>query len=236
MPRDDLPLQLVIPPLAARRRLRSAQPGSADEVGSRCVQGLGVRPELILTSAAELFRDRGFHAVGVDDIGRAAGITGPAVYRHFPSKVAILIAVFDRIIERLLAGGETQLAGGRSPRRRLELLVAFHVDFVLSERALIAVYAGEENSLPTGDRRRLRRRQRLYLEHWVEELRRLRPELADATARAAVRSVLGMLNSVAYFDAGLPREEHAALLERMGISALLAAGRPARGRAAAPPA
>ncbi|HEY2702058.1 MAG TPA: TetR/AcrR family transcriptional regulator [Candidatus Dormibacteraeota bacterium] len=219
----------MIPPTAALRRTR----GEADpEPAGRWREGLGVRPELILVAATELFRESGYHGVGVDDIGRAAGITGPAVYRHFPSKVAILIAVFDRITERLLEGGEAQLARGRSPRGRLERLVGFHVDFVLDERALMAVYAREDDSLPSADRRRLRRRQRLYLEHWVETLVRLRPELSDEAARAAVRSVLGMLNAVAHYDAVLERDELAALLERMAIASLLAAARGPRGQAA----
>jgi AcrR family transcriptional regulator len=211
-------LDAVIPVAAPREH----------DAARRWPEGLGVRPELILASATELFRERGFNAVGVDDIGRAAGITGPAVYRHFPSKVAILIAVFDRITERLLEGGEAQLARARSPRRRLERLVAFHVDFVLNERALMAVYAREDASLPLADRRRLRRRQRLYLEHWVETLCRLRPEIGDEAARAAVRSVLGMLNAVAHYDPTLDRDELGALLERMAIASLLAAAREKR--------
>lgn len=214
---------------AAPRRARSGDP----EPAGRWREGLGVRPELILAAATELFRGRGYHGVGVDDIGRAAGITGPAVYRHFPSKVAILIAVFDRITERLLEGGEAQVARGRSPRGRLERLVAFHVDFVLNERALMAVYAREDDSLPGADRRRLRRRQRAYLEHWVETLIRLRPELNDEAARAAVRSVLGMLNAVVHYDTVLEREELAPLLERMAIASLLAAARGPRGQAPA---
>jgi AcrR family transcriptional regulator len=203
----------------------------APEATRRSPEGLGVRPERILVAATELFSVRGFHAVGVDDIGRAAGITGPAVYRHFPSKVAILVALLDRISDRLVDGGEAQLARGRSPRPLLERLVGFHIDHVLGERALIAVYLGEENSLPSADRRRLRRRQRLYLEHWVDALRGLRPELSELAARAAVRSVLGMLNSVVHYDAGLEPAELAALLERMAIASLLAAGRAPRGQA-----
>jgi AcrR family transcriptional regulator len=218
---DLSPLDAVIPPVAV---VTTREP----DAGRRWPESLGVRPELILASATELFRERGFHAVGVDDIGRAAGITGPAVYRHFPSKAAILIAVFDRITERLLDGGEAQVARARSPRRRLERLVAFHVDFVLTERDLMAVYAREDASLPSADRRRLRRRQRLYLEHWVETLCRLRPEIGDETARVAVRSVLGMLNALAHYDAPLARDELAPLLERMAIASLLAAGRATR--------
>jgi AcrR family transcriptional regulator len=221
----------VIQQTAAPRRARSGDAES--EPASRWRESLGVRPELILAAATELFRGRGYHGVGVDDIGRAAGITGPAVYRHFPSKVAILIAVFDRITERLLEGGEAQVARGRSPRGRLERLVGFHVDFVLNERALMAVYAREDDSLPGADRRRLRRRQRVYLEHWVETLVRLRPELHDEAARAAVRSVLGMLNAVAHYDTALERAQLEPLLERMAIASLLAAARGPRGQAPA---
>src|SRR4029077_10721509 len=139
---DRLGLEVVTPPMAM------AAP-RAPEPTRRWAEGLGIRPELILVAATELFSERGFPAVGVDDIGRAAGITGPAVYRHFPSKVAILVALLDRISDRLVEGGEAQLSRGRSPRPLLERLVGFHIDHVLGERALIAVYLGEENSLPT---------------------------------------------------------------------------------------
>jgi hypothetical protein len=145
--------------------------------------------------------------------------------------MAILVALLDRISDRLVEGGEAQLARGRSPRRLLERLVRFHIDHVLGERALIAVYAREEHSLPSADRRRLRRSQRLYLEHWVEALRGLRPELSDEAARAAVRSVLGMLNSVVHYDAALEPAELSALLGRMAIASLLAAARGPRGQA-----
>lgn len=41
-------------------------------------------------AAALLFRRRGFDGVGIDDIGAEVGVSGPAVYRYFPSKQAIL--------------------------------------------------------------------------------------------------------------------------------------------------
>ena len=57
------------------------------------------RREAILTAAAELFAERGYAAVGMDDIGAAAGVTGPAIYRHFGAKASVLTAVFDRVID-----------------------------------------------------------------------------------------------------------------------------------------
>jgi AcrR family transcriptional regulator len=47
----------------------------------------------MLDAAAKLFSTRGYVDTGIDDIGEAVGVTGPAVYRHFKSKEALLVAV-----------------------------------------------------------------------------------------------------------------------------------------------
>ena len=49
------------------------------------------RRELILEAAIELFHERGYPATGVDDIGKAVDVSGPAIYRHFSSKEEILL-------------------------------------------------------------------------------------------------------------------------------------------------
>ena len=46
------------------------------------------RRERILEAAAGLVAERGYHEVGMTDIGAAAGITGSAIYRHFDGKSA----------------------------------------------------------------------------------------------------------------------------------------------------
>src|SRR3954468_8669983 len=90
------------------------------------------RREEILRAAAQLFAERGSRAVGVDDIGAAVGVSGPAIYRHFASKDAMLAEMLLRISERLLAGGAAQVAAaGADPAVQLRALVAFQVDFAL---------------------------------------------------------------------------------------------------------
>lgn len=54
------------------------------------------RAERILAAAARLIASRGFHGVGMAEIGAEAGIVGSGIYRHFPSKEAILVALLDR--------------------------------------------------------------------------------------------------------------------------------------------
>ncbi|MDT5175569.1 MAG: hypothetical protein QOG37_2820, partial [Mycobacterium sp.] len=45
----------------------------------------------LLAAAERLFAERGFLAVRLEDIGAAAGVSGPAIYRHFPNKESLLV-------------------------------------------------------------------------------------------------------------------------------------------------
>lgn len=170
------------------------------------------RRDQILSAATELFRARGFHAVGIDDIGGASGISGPGVYRHFPNKQALLVAIFDRVADDLVRRAQTIDDDIEDPADALSAFVAHHVDFALGDRALIAVYMQEERSLPAVDRRRIRKRQRLYLEYWVQALRRLRPELEEATAIGIIHAAIHVASSVAYYDPRLDRDRQRELL------------------------
>src|SRR3954447_5928979 len=87
------------------------------------------RREQILRAAAQLFAERGARAVGGDDVGGAGGVTGPAIYRHFARKDAMLAEMLLRISERLLAGGTARVAAaGADPLVQLRGLIEFQVD------------------------------------------------------------------------------------------------------------
>jgi AcrR family transcriptional regulator len=179
------------------------------------------RRDAILAAALELFRRRGFHAVGIDEIGTAAGISGPAVYRHFRSKLAVLVALFDSISERMLDGARKIAADGLPPEETLERLVALQVTFAVEERALLAVWIGDRRSLPEEDSRRIGRRQVEYVGEWTSAVARLRPELSAGEVETVVYAAIGAINSVAFRDAGLPREDLEALLGRLARSVLI---------------
>jgi AcrR family transcriptional regulator len=152
----------------------TVEPGSSSSpltgTGSKGRPQVTPRRTAILTAAVELFRTQGFHAVGVDDIGRAAGISGPGIYRHFPNKGSLLVAIFDLIGDQMLRAAEEVAELVDDPVRCLERLIDYHIDFAIEDRALIAVFIQEERSLPEPDRRRIRLRQRRYLDHWVDDL------------------------------------------------------------------
>jgi AcrR family transcriptional regulator len=163
------------------------------------------RRERILRAAAELVAERGFHAVSMADIGAASGIVGSGVYRHFDSKSAVLVALLDEGMERLLAGAAAAVGSGRPDAEVLDELVRDQVRFAVDEALLVRLWLREVQTLPDGEQRRLRRLQRHYVEEWVHTLRELRPELTDADARARVHVAIGAIQSAATWNAGVPR-------------------------------
>jgi AcrR family transcriptional regulator len=170
------------------------------------------RRQRILTAAAELVAERGYHEVGMSDIGAAAGIVGSGIYRHFDGKSAVLVAMFDRVIDDLTRGAAEILSRRLDPAQTLKQLIAAHVRITLEDRMLMRVYHNEIASLPAEDNRRLRRKQRIYIEEWVHILDVLRPEVDDAALRALVHAGIGAVHSTLFYASGLPADRLAKLM------------------------
>ncbi|MET0236503.1 MAG: TetR/AcrR family transcriptional regulator [Kibdelosporangium sp.] len=177
------------------------------------------RREQILAAAAELFARHGFHGVGIDDIGAAVGISGPALYRHFRSKDAMLGEMLTSISEVLLAGGQDLAVRTTGATGLLAELVRFQVDFALDNPALITVQERNLGNLTDPDRRRVRALQRRYVEVWVRAIQDVVTGVAEPSARAAAHAVFGLINSTPH-SRHLDRDQMAALLREMAIAAL----------------
>ncbi|MFF8450209.1 TetR/AcrR family transcriptional regulator [Streptomyces leeuwenhoekii] len=187
------------------------------------------RREQILKEAARLFAERGFHGVGVDEIGAAVGISGPGLYRHFAGKDAMLAELLVGISDQLLTGAKRRLAeaGSTAPGAVLDSLIEGHIDFALDDRPLITLHDRELDRLRDADRKLVRQLQRQYVELWVSVVREVYPALTEPAARSAVHSVFGLLNSTPHLDrrGSLPgRDATAELLHRMARGAFAAAG------------
>jgi len=179
------------------------------------------RKERILSAAADLVARNGFTAVSMEDIGDAVGITASAIYRHYDSKNAVLVAMLDRVVDKLLADGRAIASAELAePRAALARLVDGYINFVLGDRASAQVYFREIARVPPDDRRRLRRNQRLYVEEWVLLLTELRPGLDDEGARALVHAAIGVMQSTLWYSAGLPEERLRDLLHQAAMGVL----------------
>ena len=198
----------------------------------------GARRAQILDAAADLFARKGFHGVPIDEIGATVGITGPALYRHFAGKEAILAEMLVSISERLLAGARERLMaddgaavdpGAVDPARAtavLTELVDRHIDFALDHPALITIQFRDLDALPPQDLATVRRLQRAYVATWAELIRAARSTppartLDSHEASAMAHAAFGLLNSTPH-SARLGRAATARLLRRMALRALLA--------------
>ncbi|MGD6745322.1 TetR/AcrR family transcriptional regulator [Streptomyces sp. BH106] len=185
------------------------------------------RREQILREAARLFAERGFHGVGVDEIGAAVGISGPGLYRHFAGKDAMLAELLVGISGQLLTGGKRRVAEAeQGPEALLDSLIEGHIDFALDDRDLITLHDRELDRLRDSDRKLVRQLQRQYVELWVEAVRKVYPQLAEAHARVAVHAVFGLLNSTPHLSrpGSLPgRTATARMLHKLARGAFAAA-------------
>lgn len=184
------------------------------------------RRERYLAAAARLFAARGFDRVSIDDLGAAAGVSGPALYRHFSGKDAILVALLEEASERLLSGARSVVAEPAPPAELLTVLVTFHADFAVTERDVIRVQDRELDRLPPFDNRRIRSLQRRYVDLWAEQLRLLLPAASDAEVELRLHGVFGLLNSTPHHPLAEQLPGVRDLLTATALAALTAA-RPA---------
>jgi AcrR family transcriptional regulator len=163
------------------------------------MDALNTRERRILDGAAELFYEKGFHGVGVDEIGERVGTSGPALYYYFKGKNEILAALFNEAVEGLISGTAPV---HEDPHRDLERLIRHHVEFAISRRHLVNVYEREEKSLAEPWKGHFRRRERLYTSRWEDALRRCYPAASPERLAAAAHAAIGAIHSVAHW----PRE------------------------------
>ena len=174
------------------------------------------RSDAILHAAARLFAERGYNGVSLEDIGAAVGVSGPAVYRHFAGKQALLGAVLVKVSQDLISGGQRVSESSTAPGERMQALIRFHVDFALGNAEVIQVQDRDVVHLSEADRAEVRRLQRAYIELWMDALTPLHPGgSSDTTAadrdelRLRVQACFGLINSTPHSTRAASRR-HAA--------------------------
>src|SRR6266536_1468658 len=123
------------------------------------------RKAALTDAAAALFGQRGYHAVSVNDIACAAGVTGPAVYRHFSSKQDVLAHV---LITGLEVFGEVSAAALAS--WGVTELVGAVASLAVDRREITALWRWQGFHLGNPDRTRIRRAGAEIMEGWSKAL------------------------------------------------------------------
>lgn len=170
----------------------------------------GGRRDEILDAAARLFAEHGFAGTGVDDIGAAVGITGPSVYKHFPSKDAILVAIGQRSAMRLEAGAMAAALTTSDPAALLDLLVDSYVQNLTASPDLLVALTSGYALAGNPHAAELLASQRRYVSRWVELLKASRDDLSDKSATLTVHAALAVVNDAVRMPRSTPRPEFAA--------------------------
>jgi AcrR family transcriptional regulator len=101
-------------------------------------QSAAERREAILDAAVEEIAVSGFSGATTADVARRAGISQPYVFRFFPTKKDLALAVIDRCVGRIIADWETAVPGpGES---RLETLGRTYVERLPERRSELMVH------------------------------------------------------------------------------------------------
>ncbi|MDQ1583154.1 MAG: hypothetical protein QOF36_1208 [Microbacteriaceae bacterium] len=200
-----------------------AAAGTASQAGTIPTprsQAKADRRAALLGAASVLFARNGFNGVSIEDLGTAAGVSGPAVYRHFSGKQAVLAALLVGVSRELLDGGTRVVAAAADDEDALHSLIQYHVEFALGNPDVIRVQDRDLDSLAAAERHTVRTLQHDYVELWVQVLGRLHPDVDAAERRIRAHATFGLINSTPHSARSSRRADVRGLLERMAWAAL----------------
>ena len=94
--------------------------------------------QALLEAAADVFLTSGVEAP-VRDIATKAGVGMGTIYRHFPTRADLIIAVYRHQVDACAEAGPTLLASHESPYGALAQWIHLFVDFLVTKHGLAAV-------------------------------------------------------------------------------------------------
>jgi AcrR family transcriptional regulator len=206
--------------VAVQRAVKQELPTLGPGKGAQTSRGLR-RRSLILKVAATLFSEYGFDSVSINQIGEDVGITGPAIYRYFPSKEALLVAIYEHLYRRASDGVNEVLLEGLSGRAAIERLIDLQLALAVEEPEKIRIVNSEERHLPVKEAAALHAETRRQLRVWTDFVREARPDLSREECDSTVHAVLALINSIALKRSGetVPRSV-SAHLKAMAVAAV----------------
>ncbi|WP_020674014.1 TetR/AcrR family transcriptional regulator [Amycolatopsis nigrescens] len=135
--------------------------------------------ETLLDAAAAVFVTSGVEAP-VRDIAARAGVGMGTIYRHFPTRADLIIAVYRHQVEACAEAGPDLLAASATPHAALAQWIDLFVDFLVTKHGLAAVLQSDNAGFDT-----------LHA-YFLDRLVPVCTQLLDAAAEAGeIRSDLG---------------------------------------------
>lgn len=178
------------------------------------------RKAQIVRAAARTFSDRGYHAVGIDDIAAQVGVSGPALYRHFASKYALFVAAAHYTTEALVAAARRADDSNETPKQRLRAITAALIEATIALRHEGGFYRWERRYLMPPERGHIRAGYDALNAAIAGPLAALRPDLAEADVTVLAAATLSVIGSICAHRTRLPAGALQALLDEVSWSVL----------------
>ncbi|WP_431953388.1 TetR/AcrR family transcriptional regulator [Nocardia lijiangensis] len=188
------------------------------------------RKAQIIRAAARAFSERGYYPVGVDEIAADVGISGPALYRHFANKYALLVAAAEEGARHLLTVARNADDPGLDPELRLDGLIKAIAEHTIDIRREAGLYRWERRYLEREDRIRIRKIYDELNATLAAPIAELRPDVPEADLRVLAASVLSVVASISAHRTALSGARLLPLLRDMCWSVLRAELPPAPGQ------
>ncbi len=180
------------------------------------------RRDLILEAAIDLFRHNGYPATGVDDIGKAVDVSGPAIYRHFSSKEEILLEAIRLAADEVHSANNVARASGAESDVLLEAFIRAYVRVAIQQSALISVWTSEARHLNSARRSPMTRRLRAWRNEWAEALHTVRPEIDAEQGAVLVIGAIGLITTLATSNPPTSDPRDVSLLEDRAVAMAMA--------------
>ncbi|MGW4796809.1 TetR/AcrR family transcriptional regulator [Nonomuraea sp. NPDC004297] len=154
------------------------------------------RREMLIDAALDLFHKFGYRNTSTTDVGGVAGISGPAVYRHFANKEDLLTAVLE--VSTQLMGTAAEQAAALPPAGALEYLLDSYAAFCVHRPGLSMLWLEERRNLSDDVRERIGGGHQQYIWLWTDTIAGVRPELSRAEAHVLAQLAIGLMTSVTF--------------------------------------
>lgn len=196
--------------------LAQTRPGSTGKAGAQPVRR---RPKdrkvQIIRAAARAFSERGYYPVGVDEIAAEVGISGPALYRHFTNKYALLVAAAEEGARHLLQVARAADDPQGEPAQRLDALIKAIGEHTIEIRREAGLYRWERRYLEREDRIRIRKIYDDLNATLAEPIALLRPDAPPEDVAMLAAAVLSTVASISAHRTALSSSRLLPLLHDM---------------------
>lgn len=122
-----------MPASAASRKLTAVKTGAP----------VADKRDAILRAATKVFAQNGFFQSQVADVARVAGVAAGTVYLYFRGKDDLLVSIFERSMQTVIAEGRAAIEGVDDPAERLRLIAHLHLGRLGRDRDLAVVFQVE---------------------------------------------------------------------------------------------